>query len=159
MPSRSAQHDHPGVGSDQTDAHCRRRYMAILPTRGSAPGRFPASILRQGWQLRAGADGLGLSRATKDVTTTASDGMPFALAGLMRPRVLCLCRSSHGLRLASQSRKACRIALPAWSARRNICRSGSALPDIRCSPYLPLWHALARRRTVRAMTAVAYGAA
>jgi hypothetical protein len=80
---------------------------------------------------------LGISRATKDVTTKASEGMPFAIAGLVRPPVLYLGRSSHGLRLASQSCKACRIALPAWSARRDICRSGLALRDIRCSPYLP----------------------
>ena len=148
MPLQSAQHDHPGVGSDQTDAHCRRRYMAIRPTRGSAPGELK-SLLRDGQTAlprkhiaaRVATAGrrrcLGLSRATKDVTTKDSEGMPFAIAGLVRPPVLYLGRSSHGLRLASQSCKVCRIALPPWSARRNICRSGLALRDIRCSPYLP----------------------
>ena len=134
-------------------------WEATIPTRTAGVATWPSSLLAavpQGcsqtaarWANRAspqadsGKGGncgprrcLGLSRATKDVTTKASEGMPFAIAGLVRPPVLCLGRSNHGLRLASQSCKSCRIALPAWSARRNICQSGSALRDIRCPPYL-----------------------
>ena len=88
--------------------------------------------------------GLGHYRhATKDASTKASAGMPPAIADLIRPPVLCLGRSSPGLRFASQSHKSCRTAPPAWSARRNTCQSRSASLDIRCLPCLLIWHSQA----------------
>jgi hypothetical protein len=83
---------------------------------------------------------LGIRHATKDASTKASAGMPPAIAGLMRPPVLCLGRSSRGLRFASQSQKSCRTTPPAWSARRNTCQSRSASLDIRYLPCLLIWH-------------------
>jgi hypothetical protein len=69
--------------------------------------------------------------------------MPPAVAGLMRPPVLCLGRSSSELRFASQSHKSCRTTPPAWSARCNTCQSRSASLDIRCLPCLLIWHSKA----------------
>ena len=77
-----------------------------------------------------------LRHATKNGSTKASAGMPPAIAGLMRPPVLCLGQSSSGLRFASQNHKSCRTTPPAWSARRNTCQSRSASLDIRCLPCL-----------------------
>ena len=81
-----------------------------------------------------------LRHATKNGSTKASAGMPPAIAGLMRPPVLCLGQSSSGLRFASQNHKSCRTTPPAWSARRNTCQSRSASLDIRYLPCLLIWH-------------------
>jgi len=82
--------------------------------------------------------GLGISCATKDVATKASDGTAHANAALMRPPVLCPDQSNHGPRVVSQSRKSCRMTPHAWSARRNIRQRRSASRDIRCLPSPPI---------------------
>jgi len=80
---------------------------------------------------------------TKDASTKASVGRSLATSDLARPLALCLGRSNHWQRVAMQSRKLCRTALPVWSALRNIYPRASALRDIRGHPCLPIWHTTA----------------
>ena len=153
MPSRSVQHDRSWGG----EAISTPTRTAGVPRWPLLPSLFPPPPLFFCMQVtaRAATAGrrrcLGLSRATKYVATKASGGIRrLCPPPLSAPSRSLSCRSSHGLRLASQSCKVCRIALPPWSARRNICRSGLALRDIRCSPYLP-YGIRGPQATVRAM--------
>ena len=119
------------------------RFVAI-PLRKPAPvgaAALPALLRRKASEDRCRGQCLFwawalLRHATKGASTKASAGMPPAIADLVRPPVLCLGRSSPGLRFASQSQKSCRTTSPAWSARRNTCQSHSASLDIRCLPCL-----------------------